>query len=95
MATLLEIIASLQPGDRKSPTQVADELNAPGSKGLVDLKDRATDTVNQALAPIQAELERVHLDPDFLDCVALHGAQQAQVRASDTMRQVKSALGIL
>lgn len=91
VATLLEIIASLTGA---TPAVVADELNSQ-TGGLVALKTRATEVVNESLRPIQAELQRIHQDPAFLDSVAKTGAAKAQERANQTMDQVRKAVGIL
>lgn len=105
VATLLELISGMQArsptsgggaASRPTPAEIAEELNSlPGSRGLVELKERATQAVNEALAPIQTEMKKIHQDPAYLDQVARQGAERAQARAADTMHQVKRAVGIL
>ncbi len=63
-------------------------------KGYKHLKEELGDLVVEKLAPIQAEYRRITTEPGLLEKLQAQGAQSARAVASQTLRKVRSAIGM-
>ena len=88
VANLLAIIGELTGRD---PDAVAEEI---GDGGAAELKRRATEAVNQALAPLRRRRAELLADPRYLDEVLLTGTAQATAEAAETLQRVRKAMGM-
>ena len=88
VASLLDLAAGL--GDR-SPGQLAAEI---GDRGAAELKRRATEIVNEALAPIRALRSDLMAEPEYLRAVLIDGISRASAVASATLAATRQAMGI-
>ncbi|CAL1703301.1 unnamed protein product [Somion occarium] len=64
------------------------------SKGLGDLKAEVTDAVVQLIQQPRAEFERLRDDPAYLSAVALQGATKSRLIGEETMKVVRSRVGL-
>ena len=64
-------------------------------KGYGALKTHTADAINQLIAPIQDKYSLIRQDESTLLDILKHGAEQASIRASDTLSKVKKALGMI
>jgi tryptophanyl-tRNA synthetase len=88
VANLLAIIGELT---GRNPGAVAEEI---GDGGAAELKRRATEAVNQALAPLRRRRAELLADPRYLDEVLLTGTAQATAEVVETLRRVRKAMGM-
>lgn len=92
VANLLELVAQCSP-TTKTPADVASELE--GAR-LADLKNLCADSIIAELDGVQERWMEL-LDRDggrYLDEVAAAGAEVARRNAEETMRLVRSAVGL-
>ena len=75
----------------RDPHEVAAQL---GSGGARELKDTVIAAVNERLAPIRARRAEYAADPLFLRNVLRDGNERANDIASDTLAEVRSAMGM-
>ncbi|RLD03658.1 MAG: tryptophan--tRNA ligase, partial [Chloroflexota bacterium] len=61
--------------------------------GCVDCKRLLTANLNKSLEPFRAKRAKLERDPDYVRDVLLDGAQRAKVIASETMAEVRDAIG--
>jgi tryptophanyl-tRNA synthetase len=61
--------------------------------GCVDCKRKLAANLNQHLEPFRAKRAELEKDPDFVRDILLEGAKQARVIASETMEEVRTAIG--
>ncbi len=61
--------------------------------GCVDCKRILAANLNQYLEPFRAKRAELEKDPDFVRDVLLEGAVQARLIASETMAEVRAAIG--
>ena len=64
-------------------------------RGYGDFKLAVGETVADALAPIQAEFDKLMKDKAYLESIMKAGADNAAYRASKTMRKVKKKIGFV
>ncbi|HEY5878211.1 MAG TPA: tryptophan--tRNA ligase [Nakamurella sp.] len=88
VANLLAIIGELT---GRHPGAVAEEI---GDAGAAELKQRATEAVNQALAPLRRRRAELLADPGHLDGVLLDGTARATGIAGETLARVRTAMGM-
>ena len=87
VANLLDILAGCSGG---KPEQLATRFD-----GYGDLKQAVANAVVHTLAPIRERYLRLAAEPEHVRAVLRDGAEQAQRRASDTVRRAKAAIGLL
>ena len=61
--------------------------------GCVDCKKIFAKNLNQNLAPFRAKRAELEEDPDYVKQILLEGAKQAKEIASETMEEVREAIG--
>jgi tryptophanyl-tRNA synthetase len=88
VANLLSIIGELTGQD---PRVVAAEI---GHGGAAELKRRAVEAINSALAPLRRQRAELLADPRYLDGVLLDGTARASAVAGETLRRVRSTMGM-
>lgn len=59
------------------------------------LKREVADVIIAALQPIQARFNELANEPQTLDAILKHSAEQAAARAEPTLRRVKEGMGVL
>lgn len=65
-----------------------------GSLKYVELKDHLAEAIYENLKPIQERRKKLEQDEEYIDQVIKDGAQKARKVASETLREVKTAMGI-
>jgi tryptophanyl-tRNA synthetase len=85
----LVLLAALAAG--QDPAQLADEV---GDGGAARLKAVVTESVNECLAPIRARRAGLAQDPGYIRQVLRDGNQHAREIAGQTLREVRSAMGM-
>lgn len=90
VANLLRIFSTLS--DRSIESIVSDYQ---GENATSRFKEALVQVLTSHLSPIRAEVARLESDPGYLDDALRQGADQAREIASDTMRRVKDAMGLL
>lgn len=88
VANLLAIIGELTGRD---PHSVANEI---GDGGAAELKRRATEAINETLAPLRSRRTELLADPGHLDGVLLDGTARATAVAGDMLHRVRQAMGM-
>jgi len=88
VANLLSIIGELTGRD---PRAVAEEI---GDGGAAALKRRATEAINDELAPLRSRRAELIVDPAFLDGVLLDGTARATSVAGAVLHRVRRAMGM-
>lgn len=88
VANLLSIIGEFTGRD---PRTIAEEI---GDGGAAQLKRRATETINDALAPLRRQRAELLAEPTHLDGVLLDGTVRARATAGDVLRRVREAMGM-
>ena len=61
--------------------------------GCVDCKRKLASNLNKHLEPFRAKRAELEKDPDFVRDILLDGAKQARLIASETMQEVRAAVG--
>lgn len=74
----------------QSQVEVAEQCQ---DMGWGQFKPLLTETIIDALRPIQARYQEMTQDQDYLDSVLSSGREKAEVLANETLDAVKSALG--
>ena len=96
LSNLVSILAALDGGTLRAgsdPHQVAAALRQHTS-GSREVKQVLTDSINEALAPIQREYSRVIAEPGYLDALEALGRDKARAKASATLSDVRRMLGL-
>lgn len=88
VANLLSIIAELTGRD---PHDVAAEI---GDGGAAELKHRATEAINETLAPLRRRRADLLADPDYLTGVLIDGTARATGLAGSVLDRVRAATGM-
>ncbi|MDR2391851.1 MAG: tryptophan--tRNA ligase [Planctomycetota bacterium] len=65
-----------------------------GKIGDVEIKDALALAINRFLAPMRERYCRYQEDPGFVDQAIIDGTERMRAAAADTMRTVRSAMGI-
>ncbi|GGM07094.1 tryptophan--tRNA ligase [Nakamurella endophytica] len=87
VSSLLDLAAALGGTD---PVALAAEI---GDGGAAELKRRATEAVNTALAPLRARRRELVADPGYLQGVLVDGIARASATAGETLAAVRRAMG--
>jgi tryptophanyl-tRNA synthetase len=61
--------------------------------GCVDCKQKLAANLNKHLEPFRAKRAELEKDPDMVREILLDGAKRARVIASETMEEVRAAIG--
>lgn len=88
VANLLTIIAELTGRD---PREVAADV---GDRGAIELKRRATEAINETLAPLRRRRAELLADPTFLSGVLQQGSTRASAVADAVLGRVRAAMGM-
>lgn len=88
VANLLSIIGELTGRD---PHEVAADI---GDRGAAELKRRATDAINDTLAPLRRRRTELLADPGYLTGVLVDGTARAAALAVDVLNRVRAAMGM-
>ena len=64
------------------------------TSGSREVKQVLTDSINEALAPIQREYTRIIAEPGYLDALEALGRDKARAKASATLSDVRRMLGL-
>lgn len=106
VSNLLEILAGLGGGALRDalqlapdqadphPAEVAAALERTRGQNSAALKQALTESVVEALKPVQHEYERLRNEPGYLDQMQSIGREKARARAAETMGQVRQLLGV-
>ena len=70
------------------------EADLAGARGYGDLKVATGEAVNALLAPVRERYPEIRADEAALEQVFAAGAQKARAIASETLRDVRTALGV-
>jgi tryptophanyl-tRNA synthetase len=89
VSNLLEILAVAR---GITPDQAQEQLA--GARGYGDLKSAVADAVIEMLAPVQARYEALRGDEAMLETVLVGGAAKARAIASQTVSDVRRAMGV-
>lgn len=65
------------------------------ARGYGDLKKVVGDVVNEALAPVRTEFDKLMSDTAYLDGILKQGADAASAKANHTMDLVKERIGLV
>ncbi|MDO8683563.1 MAG: tryptophan--tRNA ligase [Armatimonadota bacterium] len=87
------VFALHQVYNKAETEQIAHDCRA-GTLGCVACKTRLAEAMNQALAQVRERRKELEDDPSKLDKILASGAEKARVIASETMKQVRSVMGI-
>lgn len=93
VSNLFEIMYYLQ--DTKDSRSIEDLARELQGETMPSFKVRVREGIQLALRPIRERYEQVMADPKMLDDVAQDGAQRAAQNAALTLRNVKTAVGLL
>ncbi|WP_395727347.1 tryptophan--tRNA ligase [Nakamurella sp.] len=88
VANLLSIIGELT---GQHPSDVAAEI---GDGGAAELKRRATEAINDTLAPVRRRRAALLADPGHLTGVLVDGTARATAIAGDVLNRVRTAMGM-
>ncbi len=89
VTNLIEILAALRGA---TPESVEQELA--GARGYGDLKAAVGDAVVAELAPLQERYRAIRADEAALEALLAAGADKARAIATDTLADVRSAMGV-
>jgi|HigsolmetaAR202D_1030399.scaffolds.fasta_scaffold10352_2 tryptophanyl-tRNA synthetase len=89
VTNLIEILAAAR---GVTPEQVEREMA--DARGYGDLKKATAEAVNAMLEPVRERYAQIRPDEEALESVFAAGAEKARAIASDTLRDVRAALGI-
>ncbi len=89
VTNLIDILAATRGVDHD---QVEAEMA--GARGYGDLKVATADAVNAMLDPVRERFALLRPDEETLESVFAQGADKARAIASDTLRDVRAALGV-
>jgi tryptophanyl-tRNA synthetase len=89
VSNLIEIIAVSR---GITPDAVEEEMRS--ARGYGDLKAAAAGAVTELLAPIRERYEELRADEDRLEDILVAGGDKARAIASDTLRDVRQAMGV-
>jgi tryptophanyl-tRNA synthetase len=87
VANLLEILAACEHDHPDSVALRYDSYSA--------LKEALAQTIVDTLAPVRERYAELNADPRYLDDVRRSGAERARVRAAETVRRAKAAIGLM
>jgi tryptophanyl-tRNA synthetase len=79
-----------------SPPEEISQINQDCRKaeiGCVDCKRKLAANLNKHLEPFRSKRAEFEKDPDYVKDVLLQGAKRARVIASETMMEVREAIG--
>ena len=88
VANLLSVIGELTGQD---PRDVAADI---GDRGAAELKRRATEAINERLAPLRRRRTDLLADPGYLTGVLVDGTARATALAADVLNRVRAAMGM-
>jgi tryptophanyl-tRNA synthetase len=88
VANLLSVIGELTGQD---PRDVAADI---GDRGAAELKRRATEAINDRLAPLRRRRTDLLADPGYLTGVLVDGTARATALAADVLNRVRAAMGM-
>jgi tryptophanyl-tRNA synthetase len=78
----------------KAETEQTDIDCRAGTLGCVTCKTRLAEKLNAALAPVQERRKELEADPSKLDRILAGGAEKARKIATETMTEVRHAMGM-
>ena len=88
VANLLSVIGELTEQD---PRDVAADI---GDRGAAELKRRATEAINDRLAPLRRRRTDLLADPGYLTGVLVDGTARATALTADVLNRVRAAMGM-
>jgi tryptophanyl-tRNA synthetase len=89
VSNLLDILAACK---GITPDEAAAGLA--DARGYGDLKAAVSDAVTEMLGPVRERYEQLRGDEAALETILLSGADQARAIASETLADVRSAMGV-
>jgi tryptophanyl-tRNA synthetase len=89
VTNLIEILATVR---GVSPETVEDEMRS--ARGYGDLKVAVAEAVSAELAPVQERYRAIREDGDAIEKVLAAGAEKARAMASETLADVREAMGV-
>jgi tryptophanyl-tRNA synthetase len=89
VSNLIEVIAVSR---GITPEAVEEEMRS--ARGYGDLKAAAASAVTELLAPTRERYEDLRADEDRLEDILVAGGDKARAIASDTLRDVRQAMGV-
>jgi len=66
-----------------------------GKWGCVECKKKLIENMNEALAPIRKKRRELEKNIDYVENVLYSGSDKARVRAQETMKEVRGAMGMM
>jgi tryptophanyl-tRNA synthetase len=75
-------------------TPDAVEQDMQSARGYGDLKGAVADAVVEMLTPVRERYEEIRPDQDRLEAILAQGAEKARAMASETLTEVKEAMGV-
>jgi tryptophanyl-tRNA synthetase len=88
ISNLIDILAAVR---GTSPEEVESEFDGSGYGAF---KQAVADAVVDYLTPVRERFQEVRSDDDGLEQILLTGAEKARAIASDTMRDIRRAMGV-
>jgi tryptophanyl-tRNA synthetase len=89
VSNLIDIIAVAR---GTSPEAVEEEMRS--ARGYGDLKSAAAQAVTELLAPVRERYAELRADEDRLEDILVAGGHKARAIASETLRDVRRAMGV-
>jgi tryptophanyl-tRNA synthetase len=88
MTNLIEILAAVR---EIAPEQVESEFDG---SGYGDFKQAVADAVVEYLTPVRERYEQLRADESGLEATLTSGAEKARAIASETLHDVRQAMGV-
>lgn len=92
ISNLIEILGHLEEPNGRTPEEIASDFRSTSVKAL---KDRVSTAINAHIQPIRDRYsEIISKGSGYIDQVAEHGAARARENAAETMKAVRSTMGL-
>ncbi|MEA2289564.1 MAG: tryptophanyl-tRNA synthetase, partial [Solirubrobacteraceae bacterium] len=89
VTNLIDVLAAAR---GTTPAAVEEEMQT--ARGYGDLKVAVADAVTELLAPVRERYEEIRPDEDRLEEILATGADKARALASETLADVRDAMGV-
>ncbi len=88
---LLNLLTIIQALTGKSEEEILEEFEGQGYKAV---KDRAAESIIEALAPLQQRYRDYERDPDQVDLILQRGGEKAREMAEPVLREAQRRIGL-
>lgn len=91
VASLLKFVELFQGNEKRA--EYEKQYTATGVR-YGELKEELAEAIFAELKPIQEKRKELEVNPEYVDKVILEGAEKARLVASETLKEVKQAMGL-